>query len=72
MTTLEPDWLLLEIKDKGPGEYYRYSVKLANMSATPTGDIQYWSLHDMNDPRYAPHPSAPPEVTVALTKAREH
>jgi hypothetical protein len=72
MTELEPDWLLLEIKDKGPGEYYRYVVKLANMSATPTGDIRHWSVRDLNDPRYAPHPSARPEVTVELAKAREH
>lgn len=69
---LEPDWLLLEIKDKGPDEYYRYAVKLANMSATPIGDIRYWSVRDLDDPRYAPHPSAPSEVASVLARARVH
>ena len=69
---MKPDWLLLTITDNGPAHWYRFHVYGVNMVFGDKGNVFSWSLHDLDDPRYDPHPSAPIDVHVALDRARRN
>lgn len=67
---MKPDWLLLRVTDHGLGHFYRYHVEGINMAfGEDKPERFYWSVCDLDDPRYAPHPSAP-DVAAVLDAAR--
>lgn len=67
----EPDWLVLSIEDRGPGEFYRWRVKGENASATERYGAEFsWDVPDVTDRRYAAHPRADLATRLALTVAK--
>lgn len=65
-----PDWLLTSIRDRGPGEYYRYRVELINTARGDGGFWCAWDVRDLNDPRYGVHHTADARVSAQLAAAR--
>lgn len=67
-----PDWLVIKIEDRGPGTYYRFAVLGENLNYREgTRDRFFnWSVRDIQDPRFAPHPDATPEMKLAIEAAK--
>ena len=62
-------WLITEITHRDPRDHYRLHVAGLNTSHDPPQTFA-WQVPDIDDARFVPHPSAPPDVREAVFEAK--
>lgn len=62
-------WIIKQIIDKGPGEFYRYHVSGENASCEMPTEF-HWNVPSLDDDRYCVHSDADKSVRRIFDAAR--